>query len=507
MIKILKYKKLRLVSIFAILFSIFTFWYRSNHQMTNADNLTYILTTSKEPISFNHLESDNLSKQTYMAALIGTLIKNDDQVRYSPYLASSWSTDDFIHWNFNFRKNIFTEDGEEITPVRFKKSIENVIKIYHQIRPSLPIIEEIEGYSDFVGGVSPELKGIRANTEVLTLKFTKPINSGVLEFLSMPYYGYYSQKNFKDGKWANDLKIYSSGSHVVDSINEVEKKVILKKRHDWFSFSKNSVEKIEIIQIPLEQAFLYQGPKIIQTNSNVDFEKINKLHLNYIIGVPDMMIGFSLNIKEGFFADSSNRKLFLKKIRGAQKNIKLENEGLIFSEYFYPAFQSEVQKNDQVEKYKLVNKKIVVLCPNSASPRRPAYLKSIIEDAIKDSGIDLEFKSSIPATQIKKMNADIKIFAVAIGGGFEHWLTKMMFCSDLGVRLPDPENRICNLVEKYDGLNWNINEFAKEFNDILYDQAATIPIFHNSHKWIVDGVDVELSPISLIPRFDLMKLK
>ncbi len=468
------------------------------------------ITAINSSISLNPIYSDNFVNQSYMSALVGTLVKRGAGGRYLPYLAQEWSTDNFIVWKFKLRSDLTTEAGDRISTLKYKKSLETVIKLYYNNRPNLPIIEDLKGFKEFINDEVKHLSGISANNDYLIFEFNKPINSGVLEFLSMPYYGFFSEQNFTDyGKWLNDFKIISSGSHIVEGIDIENKSITLKKRNGWFSLAEGSSDFIKITQLSYLESLKLPSPKIIGTNNYIDQKTLDQYNYDISVGVPEILIALKLNCNSGFFSISKNRKLFLKKLRIAQNKIKLEGEGLLFSEYFYPFFETKIETPElNLESFDTKDFQSVTFeVPTSASPKRPIYIKKVIEESFADSGVDIKFISPIPKSQIQTPQSDIIAIVVSIGGGFQHWLTKMMFCSDLGVGFSDPENRICNLVEKYDGLNWNINEFGKDFNNILHDQAATIPIYHTSFKWILDGVDAKLSPITVIPRFDLMKLK
>jgi hypothetical protein len=87
---------------------------------------------------------------------------------------------------------------------------------------------------------------------------------------------------------------------------------------------------------------------------------------------------------------------------------------------------------------------------------------------------------------------------------------KIMFCSNLGVRFPDPSNRICRLVQEYEkkGLEFD-DDYIERFYETLFDDAVIVPFFNFGLTWYysknisLDGV----SPISDFPRFELLKVR
>ena len=86
----------------------------------------------------------------------------------------------------------------------------------------------------------------------------------------------------------------------------------------------------------------------------------------------------------------------------------------------------------------------------------------------------------------------------------------MMFCSELGVRYPDPSNRICNLVKDYEDWSGPLpTDYIKNLNQIIYDDACVVPLEHFGPQWILsDNINSDLFPSTVeTPLFELIELK
>jgi len=105
---------------------------------------------------------------------------------------------------------------------------------------------------------------------------------------------------------------------------------------------------------------------------------------------------------------------------------------------------------------------------------------------------------------------DIRFSSVAAGANVRNFIVKMMFCTKLGVCYPDPSGRICNLVEKFDSNpNFDFNDYIKEFNQTLYDDATVIPLRHFGSTWILsDLIDPQSFPATVeTPLFESLRMK
>ena len=100
--------------------------------------------------------------------------------------------------------------------------------------------------------------------------------------------------------------------------------------------------------------------------------------------------------------------------------------------------------------------------------------------------------------------------SVDIGAYPDYFVVKMMFCSQMGIKFPDPSGNICKLVNEGIKSASIVNqEFVDQFNKFLHEDAVVIPIFHHSDKWLVSNVfdPTSLPATTLYPQFELIKLR
>jgi hypothetical protein len=139
------------------------------------------------------------------------------------------------------------------------------------------------------------------------------------------------------------------------------------------------------------------------------------------------------------------------------------------------------------------------------------YIRGLVVSVLTDLSVPFEFVDSrfLSDRSMRVEDFDIKIGGVDAGSGFENWLTKMMFCSPLGVRLPDPSGRICELTDGVEKgrLALSSKEYADRFNAILEEDAALLPISRYGMTWFFSReLDLErITPALVVPRFELLR--
>lgn len=103
---------------------------------------------------------------------------------------------------------------------------------------------------------------------------------------------------------------------------------------------------------------------------------------------------------------------------------------------------------------------------------------------------------------------DARIGSVNAGGAFNNIPIKMMFCTELGVRYPDPSGRICKLVNEYEAQSKLVDEeYVRRFNHIFFEDSAVVPIYFGSVSWLV-GKDIDLDQLpSTVNYFQFEKIR
>jgi len=77
-----------------------------------------------------------------------------------------------------------------------------------------------------------------------------------------------------------------------------------------------------------------------------------------------------------------------------------------------------------------------------------------------------------------------------------------VFCSNLGIRLPDPSGKICALVKSYEQNQLSEKDFESQFFETIDADCAIIPMSHY-------GLQLYISPYinqnSIHPTLSVMK--
>lgn len=502
-----------LISLAAV--SIFFAWrlaVRSPKQHTPFDDLEYVWAIGSRAISTSPLDTDSLVNTTHMEQIVGTLIKQGAAGRLEPYLATAWQvSSDFRDWSFQLRPALTCEDGQTIDPHSFKNALERNLRMY--AKDPVPVFQHLTGWQAFLKG--KPLEGIRATAESITFAFDRPVRSGVLEFLQMPYYGFYCDRDYtKEGDWKDPRTITSSGAYALESIDADGVTIHLKKREGWFSLNPGAPERVRITQIPYGKAVAPSNRRRI-IFGHPDGAKIPD---DFVVvpSIPDMLTALVLSPKvSNLFQDAANRHVFHSRFRRAQAHLPKPDPDKIYGEYFYPAAKSKLPVIDHPQAFTKPFKKTVrVVVGHRPSDAFVQWIKSALTEVFADMDLELRIErlQQNDPHALQRLNAnteyDIRVATVSIGGNFDNWVIDMMFCSTLGISFPDPSGRICKLVREFDQNGLALDEYTRRFNSILHEDMAVVPLFHGRDSWLVPReIDHSLSPISAAPRFDLMRLK
>lgn len=480
--------------------------------------LTYIFTEDKWPPSVDPKESDLIFNLTFMEHLVGTLVKFNDAGVYEPYMAEKWSVSpDQKYWEFTLRPDLKFEDGLIISANQYIESIEILLKI-NFANTDPPAFNKLIGWKDFWNGKEKHIRGLLAkNDRIIAFEF-ESVPEGFIDFLAMPYFGFFHPRDFSRSAWKNKNSITSSASHRIVSWSDDE--IVLEARNKWFSILDGTANKVVFRKADYETA-LKDTSKYLIIKKNINHKGAEFKGFKIVKSTPTYLVFISPSpYTKNLFSLESNRRLFLKKIRIAQDVFVLDSEISIPTKTFYPSDFVNSETQDLSEKM-IQNEtsakplKISIMPSVNGSGRE--YVLKILEQALSSENIPYkiyDLDKSNPEWMRKlysNKEYDIRIGGVDIGGRPENWVIKMMFCSVLGICFPDPSNRICNLTEKLPNRPNDVilNDYVSEFNTILKEDAAVIPVYHTGHTWLFsDSINLNrVTPTMIVPRFDRLQIK
>jgi hypothetical protein len=477
--------------------------------------LNFFLVRSNHSPSLNIADSDHIGNLLYMQHLVGTLVKYQSSGNYRPSLAERWTvSDDQKIWSFSLRDGIQCEDGVGIDGDSFRKSLISSLKRYSK-RKHPPVFDKLEGWNSFVANKNESDLGVFSlDKNNITFKFTTPIRGGLLEFLGMPYFGYICASNFKeDGTWSDKNRIISSGPYKLKKFGDGNN-VVLEKRKEWFSFADNSPDTVYIKNL---QSF----EQLPQDNKKTIFDALPRPDdlipsgFTQIHEVPSTFLPVVLLPHAGsLFEDDSTRQLMRDLILSNKEFVSFSSKSYQLNDSFYPIHGSKY-KTDRNVKYEdlksRIKRKIRIRSYASPIGNNIIYIEALLKKIFDGAGVEYEIDNS-PVTNTEdwyKKDYDIRILGVDIGGGIENWVIRMMFCSELGVRFPDPSGRICGLVDKFDSGTIPFESYIDLFNRSIFEDASVVPIMHGGRSWFLseDIPTTGISPVMGLPRFEDLSLE
>lgn len=476
------------------------------------DHLSFLYVTEKN-FSFLPQDSDRSINFVMMSNVIGTLVAYNKSMDLVPNLAERWSTHD-NKIIFTLKKNLYDELNEKITPQGFERSIKrNLLKFARN--GSLPLFDKLKGWSSFING-SSQLKGIKTTEDTIGFEFdSKRVPDGLLDFLAMPYFGIWSDSHFNnEGKFKLiDNKAVSTGAYQVTKTNHDNTEVELVKREKNPIGSKNSfVKKVTIRTYKtIDEALTNKKNTIIATN--LKSTSSNEYPGFKIISQIPGILKFAAMVphKKGIFSSAHNRELFKGKIND-YLNSKNTDHG-----YFTKAntFYIDANLNEHKENSRSQNtnkalklegnfKEVYVRIETSITPDNNndtiENRKEKVRHIFKDIPVEIKFKEKNGRKFEKKYRndyIDLRFGGVNTGTSIDGWVLKMMFCSSLGVDFPNPNSKICTLIDKYDQEKIALSDFSSSFEKIISDENIVIPMWHYGRKWLISN-DISTKSISSV---------
>lgn len=483
-------------------------------------NLEVLRIAPAQSPSFDPESSDYLGNMIILGQLVTTLVaeKHGNSGESEPYLAKRWdASPDGLTWSFDLHDGVLCEDGTEIDAPGLIRSLHRIFR-QNVKNGKLPVFDGLAGWDTFVA-TGKDFPGLRApSRHVLQMKFLQR-PSGLLQYLGMPVYGYWCDGGFQGDKWKDKHAITSSGPYRVSAVRD-DGYVELTRRDDFKLLPDGAAQKITFQVGPdaASQLGATSTSDIVMFRSwaGQPYDESKFIRMN---GTPTMMNFITLaSTKDHFFADAGARRIFAARFRAAQDEGRFHSGSpvAVVSRDFYPSAPG-VREMDAEKSY--------AAKPLATRPAKPLrlhirpnvlgpdldYIKGLVASVLGDLGVAYELTDSkfLSDRSMTSEDFDIRIGGVDAGSGFENWLTKMMFCSSLGVRLPDPSGRICALTQGVEdgSVALSHDEYAQRFNAILADDAAMLPVSRYGITWFfARNLDLsKVTPALVVPRFEWMR--
>lgn len=474
--------------------------------------LTYVLTEERGTPSFNPLHSDTLLNVVFMEQIVGTLVKYAFDGKSENCFVAEWrASDNGLTYSFKFREGIYSEDGLPITAALYHKNLLRLFRLYIKANKDIPVFEQLQGFQDFRSGQAGDISGIKSSGNMLEFRFTANPD-GIMEFLSMPYYGLYSDSDFNsDGSWKDEHKITATGPWRLAAFQKDS--ITLERRRDWFQDSPGAPDLVTVRMLPFPKA---KNLPPVRTIINKRIEGPGDVLSGYkrFLGTPTDLVAVVLSpYRDGPFKSAALRRAFSSALQDVAGTEKISSEISRNTVSFYPGQKHPESSKRPGSDFKSWKKyRLSVVTSNALSPSQLGYVKKVLKKTAAMNGVEIGFSGEDRGRSgwkerlddLKEM--DIRVVRVDVGGSYEPWVVRMMFCSRLGVSFPDPSGGVAELTKD---LADRTPETAAAFERVVKEDAAVIPIFNSAFSWLVseDIIMDQFSPTSNLLRFEKVQLK
>jgi hypothetical protein len=459
--------------------------------------LNYVIPNPRGRITLNLFEAERYEPAVIVQSLIGNLVYHTNHGHYEPRLARSWTRTAPDTWTFELRENLSAENGEPITPRSFKQSLERVLRILGGSGP-FPVLSNLIGYAEFIAGAN-NLAGILANEKSITFCFRKPVRDGLVQVLSFAPFGYIAAENFNpDGTWKDDFHFISSGPYRFANIASETEFLLDRQRHWTLPFAPTAPERIRFLSsmpktMDLSQAWIVDA----FTSEFSPPEWLQKFSLT-----PEYLNAILLgNLSTGYFADLRIRQGFKSLVNKFIRHLPESWGAHIRCESFYPRPQQalpDVRFNFPMPTQPLL---IEGEDPKKTDPRSIVW--SVLKSALQEANLPYQFKGNVANMKdFSNTNFDIRIRGSATGNKPEAWGLKIIFGSELGIRLPDPRGRVLQLIQAFEDGQISDPDFTNKFIAAVEEDAAILPVSRSGGQLFLSS---QISRESLSPNLNIIR--
>lgn len=452
-------------------------------------------------------DSDQVDNQTVLNALVATLVKFGSSGKIEPYLASEWDVENNGRkWTFSIREGFTCESGEIIDADSFRLALIEGFKRNIK-RSDKTDFSMLTGWDEFIGGNTDIPKGLKVEGHKLIFNFDIA-PTGLLNFLRMPYFGYWCRDNFESGKFKKTLQFISSGPYRVERFIS-KSKILLSMRKNIPSYHEKAPQEIEVgygVFEELSENSKRSIYKIIYENNAPIISGFS-----IIDGPPVIMHGVALHTNSKIFSSAKNRLAFSSKFKEYRSLLRDEFK---FSNSFY--LTSDYKQSDssgELEIFNKIDKPIRIAMQSMPySEETKSSWEKLFAYIFKGHEYEIIYPPMGDSSWVKGIlnneQYDLRTASVYIGAHYSLSVIGMMFCSNLGISFPDPSGKVCSLVETYSKSNRNIDkEFENSFNGAIEQDNAVFPVFHARDRWLISSeININTMPTSIIhPLFEKIR--
>lgn len=483
----LENKKIILLLAILALSSLLLYNYRA-HKLNMNKHLTYIITDTKEPDSFDPLEADSSNNLPMMRMLYASILQVNSKNELYSILLKSFSYNS-AEKKISLIINTFEtySDGTSVTP---KDIVISILRVALN-NPNFPVTKDILGIENWRLLNSPLLKlpdGITISENKIEISLSKQYENPLFRFC-LELFTVIPEKCFdlKTNKMICNLPP-SSGYY------EIEKResniILFKKRNLKENPSENIFyDNIEFKYISLEE----QCSTSLKENEIIASNELSFLNLScrkdikasQIKWLPASRFGMILiNPNMAPFNDEKNRRIFSNEVRRVLESEKLIVEASIFTKLI-PGYLSRNQLKEQDE---LDDKKLrgtILYLPKFSNAVNKQTINAILVAAKNFEMKIIELNNTPGNESINKFLANEASLVIGSSG---FWAQDPI--GDLSMFFSENLHKPLAFVWKSKKTNLKISEIENEtdplkvktlmeqLNRQLYNESLIAPVMH-----------------------------
>lgn len=470
--------------------------------------LTFLYKNLKHPVSTSIFDSEYYSNNLVVAPMIATLVVYYSDERPVPFLAKSWHNDG-NRWTFELREGIKCENGELITAEGMRKSLIRSLTWLSKDQEQ-PVFNKLIGYKEFRKTGNSNTLGISIEGNSLIFEFSEKFRSGFLDYLTMAPFGYICEDNYVGDNWKDKTRFISSGPYRLIEF-EPGSHYTLEKRKDWPLNPEYTPDRVIIRNGTADELKDNSKGTILETS---DKPKSIPKGFALVHQMPGTLMTLSISTgKDRIFDDLGLRRVFADKVKEKFKNRSLSDFSFNRADFFYFNQVSELPALPASNKNQNIPSKTIKI---RSAPKPVDAMTALVEDTLREAFEDLNWPYEIINSKdlswenfTDTKTYDIRRVGAEIGGGFEGWITDMLFCSKIGPMFADPSGRICALAKEYEMTDLPIKDAIDRFNKYIHEDSALIPLFHVGGQYLMSS-DIDTNSLSSLitrVRFDEIKFK
>jgi hypothetical protein len=139
--------------------------------------------------------------------------------------------------------------------------------------------------------------------------------------------------------------------------------------------------------------------------------------------------------------------------------------------------------------------------PKKTDPRSIVW--SVLKSALQEANLPYQFKGNVANMKdFSNTNFDIRIRGSATGNKPEAWGLKIIFGSELGIRLPDPRGRVLQLIQAFEDGQISDPDFTNKFIAAVEEDAAILPVSRSGGQLFLSS---QISRESLSPNLNIIR--